>query len=352
MTRRGVPCVVTCRLSMYEQLTARGSAVDSATPFEILPLRPQDVVEFILNNVEGDRLKAWTPVISEIEQDPTGQFAKLLSSPLAVVIALQPYFATERSPEYLLRLAYSRGWRGEAPGDRALGDYLDACLDDTLRKLDDYAPEQSVRWLATLAREAQQGAISWRNVEDWLQFPILRAVAIATTVPALVFAGLGLISGAVRLPTILATSGVLIGLLTMAAGAAGGRTARNRPGRSRVAATLSSLLLAAALAVGAALIGYAGTGRLEDALVLAVAGAGSFWGTEAGRFQLGRTWLARTGKLPWRVEQFLAAMTRAGITTYDGTVYHFSHVMVQEHFAGTAYHFSHVTIQEHFAGET
>jgi hypothetical protein len=337
MARRGVPCVVTCRQSIYEQLMG-GPAVEPAAVFRILPLRPQDVVEFILNNVEGDQLKAWTPVIREIEQNPTGQFAELTSSPLAATIAFQPYLATGRNPQYLLRQVYSRGSRGEAPADRTVGDYLDAYLDDTLQRLDVYAPEQSMRWLATIARQAQQGttSFSWRSVQDWLQFPVQRAVAVATTVPALTAAVAGLYSGAVWLSTVLAASGMLIGLLMMSARAASSRSAGNRPSRSSAAATIRSVVMAAALAVGAALIGYAGTGRLADALVLAAAGVGSFWATKAGRFQLGRTWLALTGKLPWSLERFLAATTRAGITRYDGTAYQFSHVMMQEHYAGEA----------------
>ena len=338
MARRGVPCVVTCRQSMYEQLMARGSAVEPAAVYRILPLRPQDVVEFILNNVEGDHLKAWTPVIREIEQDPTGQFAELMSSPLAATIALQPYLATGRNPQYLLRQVYSRGLRGEAPADRALGDSLDAYLDDTLQRLDVYAPEQSMRWLATIARQAQQGAVSfsWRSVQDWLPFPVQRAVAAATTVPALIAAVAGLSLGAARLTTVLATSGMLIGLLMTSARAVSGRAAGNRPSRSSAAATFTSVVMATVFAVGAALIGYAGTGRLADALVLAAAGVGSFWVTEAGRFQLSRTWLALTSKLPWSLERFLAATTRVGITRHYGAAYQFLHVMMQEHFAGEA----------------
>jgi hypothetical protein len=70
--------------------------------------------------------------------------------------------------------------------------------------------------------------------------------------------------------------------------------------------------------------------------VLAAAGAGSFWATEAGRFQLSRMWLALTHKLPWSLERFLTATTRAGITAYDGTAYQFVHPIMQEHFARQA----------------
>lgn len=334
MAMRGVPCAITCRTPYYGGLAGGNGAVDAAV-FEILPLRPQDVAAFIRANLTGDWDRVWTAIIRELEHDPTGRFAELMSTPLAATIALRPYLARGRNPERLLRQAYSRGRRGEAPADRLPDDYMDAYLADTVREIDGYASDQSWHWLATIARQAQlQGGIwfSWRRVQDWLPFPVLRAVAVASTVPALITAVAGLLSGTARLPAVLAASGMVLGLLMISMRGSGG-SAGNRPGWSSGTATVASVVQASVLAVGAALLGYAGTGRLGDALVLAAAGAGSFWVTDAGRFQLGRAWLALTGRLPWRLERFLGATTRAGITAYDGTAHRFAHVMVQDHFA-------------------
>jgi hypothetical protein len=336
MTRRRVACVVTCRTGEYRRLAEEGAFLDQAAIFEMLPLRSRDVVEFIIKNVPEDQRKAWTPVIRELEQEFAGPFADLMSSPLTATIALRPYLATGRNPLRLLRLAHSRGGQLAAAPGLFLGDYLVEYLDDSLSNIDRYGPRKSAQWLGTIARQTERdgaGGFNWRSVQDLPEAPTMRVAAAVIAVPPAIAVIVALSTNALKPSVIAAAGAVVLGLFVMSARFAGRSRANFRPLGSSGTATAVAAMLASILATGAGLLGYTGTGQLGSSLILAIAGASSFWTTEAGRFHISRTYFALTGRLPWSIRRFLDTVTRAGIMRFDGTSYRFAHVLMQEYFA-------------------
>ena len=113
--------------------------------------------------------------------------------------------------------------------------------------------------------------------------------------------------------------------------------------RSMLAADRTHTIMRAGLAgVGsAALSGFAAAVMADPArksAVAVVAGLGVglatalivFMSSAWGRFQLSRTWLAVTGRLPWNVMGFLEDSHNRGILRLAGGSFEFRHVMLQE----------------------
>ena len=110
-----------------------------------------------------------------------------------------------------------------------------------------------------------------------------------------------------------------------------------------VVATLASGLIMAAgcLLVGILsnqLVAVRGTLTVSAAFALILgpilgmaAGAGSAW----LRFQQARAWLSPSGRIPWRVVDFLDDAHRRGVLRKVGPEYQFRHARLQEFFAGT-----------------
>jgi hypothetical protein len=79
--------------------------------------------------------------------------------------------------------------------------------------------------------------------------------------------------------------------------------------------------------LGVAVVAGLGVG-LAAALVVLMSSA---W----GRFQLSRTWLTITGRLPWKLMEFLEDSHRRGILRLAGGSFEFRHVVLQEWLGST-----------------
>ena len=333
MTHRGVACVVTCRTGDYERIVNRIGPLGRTAVVEMLPVRPQDVVKFIVDSVTDDQRKAWTPIIRELELETPGPFAELMSSPLTVMIALRSYLTTGRNPGSLLRQVHTR----ERPSADLVNLLLEDFVPNALSETNGYGRGKSMRWLRTIAQQMkEQGAnqFSWWNVRGWLPrqaMPVAALVAIA--VPPLIATIVCLVIGTVQLPTILAATTMVLGLVVISSRVIGPAATNGRLNRSSGFATAVAVVQAGTFAVGGATLGYAGTHQFSSALILGIAAAGSFWATDAGRFHISRGYLALNGRLPWSLSRFLDATTRAGVTTFDGAAYRFVHILMQEFFA-------------------
>lgn len=97
---------------------------------------------------------------------------------------------------------------------------------------------------------------------------------------------------------------------------------------SAAASGLSAALMAhPAKRLGVAVVAGLGVG-LAAALVVLMSSA---W----GRFQLSRTWLTITGRLPWKLMEFLEDSHRRGILRLAGGSFEFRHVVLQEWLGST-----------------
>jgi NACHT domain len=333
MARRGNSLIVTCRSRDYADLgdlVGKVDVIDHATLYDMQPVQPRDVISFIRHNTTEEQLKAWTPIIRELEVPSPGPFAELMASPLTATLTLQPYLKAGRNPGQLLRQIYSRG---RSSADLGLGnvweDYLSTAIDGIPR----YSPENSRRWLRTIADYMQSEGVREFRWWDLRKFAPARLMFIITllaiAVPPVIAVIMEVSIGTVPPPTVVAGAAVVVGLLTISTQEPTRLPHGETPGASVRGAIVGAWLQAAALASGCALLAYAGRGK-PSALIVAVAAAGCFWTTHAGRFLLSRVYFARLTMLPWSLMSFLDEATRAGITIYDGPAYRFVRNAIQE----------------------
>jgi hypothetical protein len=332
MARRGLTVVITCRSTDYDYLVDAMGGFEQAAIFEIQPVQARDLVSFIMDNVTEEQRKAWTPVIRELEQAPSGLFAEHMDQPLTAMLALQPYLNTGRNPAQLLRQIYSRGRSDADLLDDVLDQYLPNAI-STIRPR--YSVGKSMLWLRTIAEQvASQGTneFAWWNLPRLVparSMSMLLLLAIA--VPPEIAITIVLSLTATQWPAMVAAVAVVLGLLIISKNESTRVPGGKSPRESIRVETVSSVLQASTLLSGCTMLTYAGTGKLSDALIVGSAAIGCVWTTHAGRYLLSNIYLALTGLLPLRLIQFLDATTHAGITRQLGPAYIFVHIAIQKH---------------------
>jgi hypothetical protein len=309
--------VVTCRTRDYDQFATWMDALSSSTVVEMQPLEAGDVVRYIAANISDDQRKAWAPVIRELEQGAVGQFKDVMASPLSARMVLRPYLMTRGNPSQLLRQIYARGSMGvDLNKTITLEDYLSA----SLSRIAPYSLTASRRWLQSIAGQMNAQGVNefrWWNAEGmnlWrgISLPSVNAILAP---PMLAIGAMFLLSQS-RLPAILASLVVTLGLLILSVKKSSSVPRGRTPRASFTRARAISALQTGALTAGAALLTYTGTTRLADATIVAVAAVGLYWTTDPGRFILSLGSL----RLPVSLMRFLEATERAGVTAHRGPV--------------------------------
>ena len=331
MGRRDIALIVTCRSRDYAELVEKVGAFNNSTLFDMQSVQPRDIVNYIRDNTTEDQVKAWTPVIRELDQASPGPFAELMANPLTATLTLQPYLTAGRNPGQLLRQIYSRG---RSSADVSLSNVWEDYLSKAIDGLPGYSSETSRRWLRTIAYYMQSENVRefrWWNLRGLVPARLMFIMSLlAIVVPPATAVIVELSRMRVPLPTVVAVTVAVIGLVIISTQEPTEVPRGRTPSRSVGNATVLAVLQTAALAGGGGLLVYSGMG-VPSALVVVTASAGYFWTTHAGRFMLSRIYLAGTKLLPWSLIWFLGATTVAGITVYEGPVYRFVHDSIQKY---------------------
>jgi hypothetical protein len=142
------PLVVTCRRREFEQAVAVAEVLSRAAVIGLEPVRPKAALVYLRGAKAGSR---WDTVAAELERQPHGSLARLLSTPLMVSLARDTYARPGSDPGELVGLAA----QGRGAGHLAAG-YLAAVYrapggSGPSGGLRVYDPSDAARWLSTLA---------------------------------------------------------------------------------------------------------------------------------------------------------------------------------------------------------
>ena len=97
--------VITCRTAEYANLVMQtGKPLASAAVVELSPVSESDAIRFIKSGtISGDN--RWEPVSENIMRHPDSPVARVLSTPLMLVLARDAYSSSATDPADLLRFA-------------------------------------------------------------------------------------------------------------------------------------------------------------------------------------------------------------------------------------------------------
>ena len=83
------PVVVTCRIREFQRTEGKARALSRAAVVRLEPLEPEDVVQFLSHS--GTHADRWEPVFETLRSQPTGELARVLSTPLMAGMAKDVY---------------------------------------------------------------------------------------------------------------------------------------------------------------------------------------------------------------------------------------------------------------------
>ncbi|QQQ74361.1 NACHT domain-containing protein [Saccharothrix sp. 6-C] len=171
--------IVTSRAAEYEAAVADGELLRSATVLRAEPLTASAVVAHLRTAVTPGRLPAWEPVLAAVADDPGGDLAAALSTPLAVWLARRVYRAPGADPAELTRLPHRA-----AVEDHLLDGLIPAAFDDERRGRWDVG--QATRYLRFLADH-----LTARREQDiaWWRLGRARPARVASITLASLVAG-------------------------------------------------------------------------------------------------------------------------------------------------------------------
>ncbi|MDA3646914.1 hypothetical protein LZ318_40575 [Saccharopolyspora indica] len=140
LNRAAVPeMVITCRSAEFEAAVSRGGALVHATVVEIEPVKPEDAREFFeQRDLEG--AQRWDDVVDTMADRPDGPLARLLSTPLMIILARRAYRRPGSRPDELAEF----GTAEEAEA-HLLSEFLPAVYPDERYRV------KAQRWLVFLA---------------------------------------------------------------------------------------------------------------------------------------------------------------------------------------------------------
>ncbi|MFI7065927.1 NACHT domain-containing protein [Kribbella sp. NPDC050124] len=142
------PMVVTCRLGEYARAVDRGRILSQAAVVELEPVDVEDAIRYVSEPVHDAR---WDPVFERLREQPDGQLAQVLSSPLMVALARTAYQDPASDPGELLSLATEL-----LVSDRLMDAFIAAAYNDSSPRRSTasrrrYPADRAARWLTCLA---------------------------------------------------------------------------------------------------------------------------------------------------------------------------------------------------------
>jgi hypothetical protein len=337
----GRPFVLTCRRAEYEALPPL-----PATRLNILPVGVEDAIGYLKNQSNFDPLRR-AQTIGHLRARASGSLALALSSPLmlylagveltrsdgsnAVDLTDERRFRTRDSIEAQLLDGFVPAVYADRPTHFALAD-----LPGTPGR---YRPERVVSWLGYLAGAPDIAWWELGRLVGWLY----------TAVTGLV---VGLLTGSLYGLAFGPTIGALAGLVATAgtagllAGTGGPPTAVTDSGTPRSTlrhdrrrAAVRGLVIGVVFGVSiAATIALTyGFGSLLGSLLGFAFGLTfslvTWLDHPWGAYTVTRSWLALIGRIPWRLDRFLADAHRRGVLRQSGTRYVFRHELLRRHLA-------------------
>ncbi|MFJ5547731.1 hypothetical protein [Streptomyces sp. NPDC093225] len=341
----GLPLLVTCRGDEYEtSVRESGRHLTRAAVVELDRVAPRDAIAYLEQSVvAGDR--RWDPVFEALHGTPGSPLATALSSPLMLYLARTAYQAGSTDPGELLD--EERFGQPEKIESHLLAVYLPAVCADLAAAVPRLAPARARRYLATVAGQMRRDEtfdFAWWQVHSEVTGCVLGALFACSygwflyllfgareTLFITMFCGLG------------GTGVHFVVRHTLTQAYVTEDVLRGPRGVLRQYALIGAL---SALAVGA-FMGAAVGGWLRFVLgatpweafgfgarVGAVSGVVTLIGSAWGTYQVSRTWLWLTGRLPWRFWEFLGTAHELGVLRQTGAVHRFRHHRVQEQLSG------------------
>ncbi|WP_416963355.1 NACHT domain-containing protein [Streptomyces sp. Agncl-13] len=335
--------VVTCRGDEYQAVVeSTNNFFTKAAVVELEPVRLEAAHDFLLGSYpEGG--SRWENVFEDLRVRPGAPLAEVLANPLMLYLARTAYDSPESDPQELLDP--KRFGNRPALEGHLLKRYVPTVYsqepDNGGRT---YRPKQAGRWLAYLAHQMRRvGTVDFA----WWQ--------IDPFVPGLLY---GVISGCAwgwPLYELYDLAGLLVGAGIGVCGAVAYVRPRHKATRvyieegrrprhtlrwyKHIDWTLAMVVgVVTAIAVRALLTVEFGAGT-RSPLPYGVGGVfglatllGSTWGT----YRLSHALLAVTGRLPWRLMEFLDDAHARGVLRETGAAHQFRHVRLQERFSGTS----------------
>ncbi|MFE1828301.1 NACHT domain-containing protein [Streptomyces yangpuensis] len=341
----GLPLLVTCRGDAYERTVREsGRYLTRAAVVELAPVEPPDAIAYLEEStVAGDH--RWDRVFDALRDRPDSALADALSSPLLLYLARTAYEAGPTDPGELLG---ERCATREEIESHLLEQYLPAVYAEspggTPRRR---GADRARRYLTTVARQMRRDEtfdFAWWQVHSPVTALVV-AAAFGCTYGWFVLLLFGVGQGASSaLATGMVGGGVhLVVRRRLAQVYVTEDVLRGPRAVLRQYAVIGLLsALAVALVTGAAVGGWlsrelgAEPGAVAGfgALVGGTAGAATLLGSAWGSYQVSRTWLCLTGRLPWRFWAFLEDAHERGVLRQTGAVHAFRHRRVQEQLAG------------------
>lgn len=291
MVGRDKPLVLTCRTDDYEEIIrATGVPVGRAAVVELRPIDAEEAARYLESNTTD--APRWKPLSQAVRENPDGPLARALSTPLAVYLAKTAFTPPGTDPAELLALQTA-----SAVEQHLLDAYLPSLYPD---------PRDARRWFSYLAHRLAVSPTAG-NLAWWRLFLLLPRfhVVVPATRWAVAVGVLGLVTG-----------GFLVGGWTLA---------------------LWGLGFAAAGAVFGALVGLVLSARTPiPSPRYLVMGKGSrfVWPLSGAwvNFTVARFWFAISGRLPWRLTDFLDDAHARGVLRQVGAAYEFRHQRLQQYF--------------------
>lgn len=189
------PVVVTCRLSEYARAVDRGRVLSQAAVVELEPVDVEDAIRYLSEPVHDAR---WDPLFERLREQPDGELAQVLSSPLMVALARTAYQDPTSDPGELLSLATE-----SLVSDRLMDAFMAAAYNDSSPRRNTmsrrhYPAGRASRWLTCLAFHLNSSStrdLHWQGINPELMAArperagfLVRLAALAMVVST---AGLG-----------------------------------------------------------------------------------------------------------------------------------------------------------------
>jgi hypothetical protein len=96
------PLVVTCRFHEYVRAVARGRVLSQAAVVELEPVDVEDAIRYLSEPAPDSR---WDAVFGHLREQPNGELARALSTPLMVALARTAYQDRASTPDELVKLS-------------------------------------------------------------------------------------------------------------------------------------------------------------------------------------------------------------------------------------------------------
>ncbi|WP_344679614.1 NACHT domain-containing protein [Saccharopolyspora taberi] len=268
----GLQMVITCRSNEFERAVRKNGALSHAAVVEIDPI-DVDSAKIYLEQAEIEDSNRWASVITAMENDPDGNTASLLSTPLMLSLARRVYRRTESRPQRLTEFATL------AAAERHL---LDELIPSTYE--DEREWKQARRWLVFLSHHLHD-RIRTTNFEWWQlaravpRWVIALLAAVLTGVAATPVLVLGIVTDLgyqIEFPVLLVTCLAVAGMIGLNLGRSAYAVGPSeRPVRAVLGGVLRDLAAFVTafcvIATGALLISYTADPQAAEGTVVSLA---------------------------------------------------------------------------------